>query len=370
MPCDWSGYLYFTVPRRSPESMLRTANKPLFVELTDHALLVARASSQNSPMVVDSIMELPLSQDGSQIAETIIALSGVKKGQLSQSVCSVYPHNAMVRRATLDNPAKAKDPAYLPEFVQQQFKVDVANHSVMVMNASQGTEFKIEKAVSKELVFCGAPKASLQAVQDQLLSYNVYPDRLELGTVCTVGGLIHYAEMHKIKAPTLMLEIAEDQAQVLIFQGEQLDVARPIPYGLNSMYPLVQKELGLKDEESARKLFSSNTFDFTEMGPVLLKKLLKELQASTGFYEVQTGQTIGQIFLNTLPDNLGWIGSTLSRTLGVDVIKPDYVAWLKELGVELADGVEVNKLGPRWFGLFALMGNYNPVAEEADAKGA
>ncbi len=83
---------------------------------------------------------------------------------------------------------------------------------------------------------------------------------------------------------------------MFIFGNEQVDICRPIPYGLNSMFPTVQSELGLKDEDSARKLFFSNTFDFTELGPSLLKKMLKELQASTGFYEVQTGQTIGQIF--------------------------------------------------------------------------
>ena len=71
------------------------------------------------------------------------------------------------------------------------------------------------------------------------------------------------------------------------------------------MFPVIQAELGLKDEDSARKLFYSNTFDFTEMGPSLLRKLLKELQASTGFYEVQTGQTIGQLYLALLPNLVG-----------------------------------------------------------------
>ncbi len=35
----------------------------------------------------------------------------------------------------------------------------------------------------------------------------------------------------------------------------------------------------------------------------------------TGFYEVQTGQTIGQIHLNILPKNLAWMGGLLARNL-------------------------------------------------------
>ena len=191
------------------------------------------------------------------------------------------------------------------------------------------------------------------------MSFGIYPERVELSTLALLGGLISYSEIKERIAPTLFLEISSDSAQVLIYQGNHLDVARPIPYGLNSMYPIIQRELGLKDESSARKLFSSNTFDFTEMGGLLLKKLLKELQASTGFYEVQTGQTIGEIFLSALPDNLSWIGSTLSRILGVDVLVPEYSDWFSAHSIEWQDQADLLSLGSRWFGLFSLMGKYH-----------
>lgn len=333
-------------------------------------MLLARVNALKGPICIEALMECPLNQTPEQIAQTTGQLAGVAKNQYSPAVCGIYPREVLIRRATLDNAAKVKDPAYLPEFVRQQFKLDVVQYAIMVMNATQGTEFRIEKAVSKELLFCGAPRKQLQEAQDRLLNYGLYPDRMELSTLATVGGLMHYTSWQGIKAPTLVLEITENQAQVLIFQGDMLDVARPMPHGFASMYPLVQEQLGLKDVESARKLFSSNTFDFTEMGPLLLKKLLKELQATTGFYEVQTGQTIGQIFLNGLPDNLAWITRSLSRALCVDVIQPEYASWLPVLGVEVAPEVDVSKLGPRWFGLFALMGDYNnPLPLPADAKG-
>ncbi len=349
--------------------MLKTANKPLFVEISDYSFLVARVSATSGRIQVESLLELPTDIAPEQATESILQFSSTKKGQLCLSVCGMYPPQALLRRTTLESPNKAKDPAYLIDFVKQQFKIDVESHAIFPLNAALGTPFQPEKLAGKELIFCGAPKAAILAEQERLLSYNLYPERLELGTLATLGGMMRYNRLKGIKAPTLMLEITETQAQVLIFQGDQLDVARPIPYGLSSMYPLVQQELGLKDEDSARKLFSSNTFDFTEMGPVLLKKMLKELQASTGFYEVQTGQTIGQIYLNLLPENLNWVGRSLSRTLGVDVIEPDLATWLEGSNITLADGVETSKLDKRWFGLFALMCDYNPQAEAADAKG-
>ena len=133
--------------------------------------------------------------------------------------------------------------------------------------------------------------------QEMIVDYGVYPERMELGTLSSLGGLINYANFKSITMPTLVLEITSSNSNIFIINNEKIDVTRPIPFGLNGMFPVIQKELDLKDEESAKKLFYSDTFDFTEMGPALLNKMLKELQSSTGFYEVQTGQTIGQIFL-------------------------------------------------------------------------
>lgn len=337
--------------------MLKPSNKGLFIEFSEYSLLAARTSRLTPPFTIEAVDECTAST-AEEIEDWVCRFMGVAKGQFVNGVCGIYPPNRIIRRSTLENPAKAKEPSFLPEYLQQQFKVDVATHSISVLNAGDGSEFNIDKGFSRELIFCGAPTEELQEYQDNLVSFGIYPERLELGTISLLGGLIDYSAMKQKTSPTLILEVTSESAQVLIYQGNQLDVARPIPYGLNSMYPIVQKELGLKDEESAKKLFTSNTFDFTEMGNVLLKKLVKELQASTGFYEVQTGQTIGDIFLSLIPDNLSWVGTTLSKTLGVSVLVPEYGDWLKKHQIDIADGVDLLNLGSRWYGLFSLMGKY------------
>ena len=131
------------------------------------------------------------------------------------------------------------------------------------------------------------------------------------------------------------------------------------------MIPVVQKELGLKDEESAKKLFYSNTFDFTSMGGALVKRLLKELQSSIGFYEVQTGQSIGQVLCTQLPVSLTWLGTTMAGALGVPPLKMDMLPWLEALNIKLADGVTLGQPEERWTGLFCLMASFqNAVPDE------
>jgi len=136
------------------------------------------------------------------------------------------------------------------------------------------------------------------------------------------------------------------------------------------MIPVVQKELGLKDEESARKLFYSNTFDFTSMGGTLIKKLLKELQSLIGFYEVNTGQSIGSVLCTQLPANLGWLSTTMAGALGVGTFKLELLPWLESHGIKLADGVTLTPPDDRWFGLFALATSYQnaSLSTAADQK--
>jgi hypothetical protein len=342
--------------------------KALFLEISEYSVLAARTSSVEPPFVIEELREAPVGT-ADELAILVAEMMSLTKGQYAHSVIGIYPTGRFVRRGTLENPAKAKDPAFLLEFVNQQFQIDPAKNAIAVMHAEGGVAIGPETGPPKELIFCGAPMVEIEERQQFVINAAIYPHRIEIGTAATIGGLLSYQAVEEVKAPTLLLEIMPENSQVFILRGQQLDLARPVPLGLKSMFPIVQQELGLKDEESARKLFYSNTFDFTEMGPVLLKKMLKELQSSTGFYEVQTGQTIGQIHLSLLPKNLSWMSDVLARALGIETLKLEYARWLRSLGLETAPGIELSALDGRWLGLFSLMAKYEPRTDaKAEAK--
>jgi len=338
------------------------SRKALFLEISEYSVLAARTSAQEPPFTIEEVREIPAGTPD-ELAAMVSEMMSLTAGQYAQSIVGMHPTGRFVRRATMENPAKAKDPAFLAEYVHSQFQVDTTKNVVAVLNAESGQFATTETGYTKELIFAGAPLEEIKARQQLIVQASIYPERLELGSVATIAGLGSYLASEEIKSPTLLLEITQDASQVFILRGTQLDLARPIPHGLNSMFPIVQQELGLKDEESARKLFYSNTFDFTEMGPALLKKILKELQSSTGFYEVQTGQTIGQIHLSLLPKNMAWMSGLLARSLGIDTLKPEFPDWLRGLGIEAAPGCELAALDSRWLGVFGLMGKYEAKPE-------
>lgn len=335
-------------------------SKGFFVELNDHAVLLARTSAPNAPFAIEEMQECAPNDPAA--LEAAIAQIQPKKspsGYLHATV-GVYPGKRLVRRHSLEL-KRVKEPGYFAEVCSQQFRIEQDKYTLAVLNATDGGDFDTAKATQKDVLFCGLPSDDAATVQNSLLEAGIYPERLELGSVATLGGLVDYLSHAKAKTPTLVLEIGADSTHSFIVTASGVEASRPIPQGLDAMVPIVQKELGLKDEESAKKLFYSNTFDFTGMGPLLIKRLLKELQSSIGFYEVQTGQSVGQLLCTQLSPKLAWLEPAIAGALGITSLRLDPAAWLQSRHVTVPEALTKHVQDIRWFGLLGLMVHYNAV---------
>ena len=341
--------------------MLKPKTKGLFVDVSEYSILAARTSGYRLPMVVEEIAEFPLKaeHDPSAVQEFFQGLVDFRGANYLVSRCGVYPEGRFVKYYEAESVSKVRDEAFLAKVLATEFNIDPQVNNVAILDARDGSDLDPQKASTREIVFCGAPRASFRAEQDRLLGYGIYPERLELSTISTLGGVSDYARFNSINSPILCFELTAQCANIFILTRGQVEVARSVPFGMDSIFPLLQRELGLKDEDSARKLFFSNTFDFAEIGPKLLLRIIKELQSTSGFYEVQTGQTISHVFLSVLPKNLSWVSKTVADTLALDILQPSLEGWLESLNIKLGDGVEVVSLGGRWMGLFSLMGEFH-----------
>lgn len=278
----------------------------------------------------------------------------------------VYPKKRFFYRHSVDTPVKLKDPSFLEEMLVEM-AVSIEENSVSVINAVDGTGLSMARnlASQRELLVCGAPMVEFRKEQDELLAAGVYPNRMELGTLSMLGSLMDYARYAGIRRPILYLEPGLEDCCIYIVTAERVDLCRRIGHGLDSMLPVLGKELGVTDADSARKLLFSSTFDFTDMGPTLLGKLIREMRASTGFYEVQTGQSIGHVVLNLIPGSLDWTRLAIASALGLDVLDFDYAGWLDARGVKLAEGVELGVLHQGWMGVLGMMVDLSFTAEKS-----
>ena len=343
-------------------------NKGFFVEVNDHSVLLARTSEAEAPFAIEEMQECS-PNNSIALVEAIKRIQPKKNpsGYLPATV-GIYPSKRIVRRHSLEL-KRLKETGYFSELLTQQFRIDEEKYTVAVLNADDGSDYDLGNASQKDVVFAGMLNEEVITLQETLLKMGIYPERLELGSVSTLGGIVDYLAFMKSRTPTLVLEMGSDATQSFIVSANGIEASRPIPQGLDSMLSVVQKELGLKDEESARKLFYSNTFDFTGMGPLLIKRLLKELQSSIGFYEVQTGQSVGQVLTTQLSPKQTWIDTAIASSLGIASLKPDTVAWLQSRQITpLTEAFARNLAEPRWFGLLSLMVQHIAPAHAAAAE--
>jgi Tfp pilus assembly PilM family ATPase len=333
-------------------------SKNFFVDFSDHAVLLARTSKTEAPYVIEEIVECAAG-DAAALVEAIGMLQTAKSPNgYMHATCGVHTARRVVRKINLET-KRLKEAGYLNEVVSQQLHIEPDEYTLAILNPAQGTDYDMVKASQKDALICGLPTAEMNLSQDNLLSIGIYPDTMELSSVASIGAMIDYLNFANIKTPVLMLEIEAESTNSFIVSAAGLEATRPIQQGLNAMIPVVQKELGLKDEESARKLFISNTFDFTGMGSVLIKRLVKELQSSIGFYEVQTGQSISQVACTLLPSKLTWLENAIAADLGVSVLEPNIPSWLHSKQITLGDSLPVAAQDIRRLGLFGLMIQYN-----------
>lgn len=315
---------------------------------------VARVSGFEAPFTLEALEEFSTGDVGAMGAILEKVIDG-KRSAYFHANCGVCPESRFIRRASLDL-KRIKESGYLSEIMNSQFRIDPEHQSIAVLNAFDGSEFDASKAnPAKEVVFCGMPTETAERCQQNLLASGVFPESLELSSLASLAAVIDFLRFSDSPKPTIVLELGSESTQSYIVSARGLEASRPIAVGLEAMVPVVQKELGLKDEESARKLFFSNTFDFTGMGASLCKRLLKELQSSMGFYEVQTGQSIGQLICTVLPAKLAWLEGVVASQLGVSVVQPDFPAWLSARKITLAPEVGVARLDNRKLALLGLM---------------
>ncbi|MCC5022904.1 MAG: hypothetical protein J6386_08960 [Candidatus Synoicihabitans palmerolidicus] len=232
-----------------------------------------RANSAAAPMLIAECEDTD--EDGwGQILDHFLTKKA--PNGLLQATCSVFPEKRLIWRATIE-PQKLKDANYLSEFAASQFRIKSAGYTLGMINSGEGSDYNTVAASQKDVMIVGMPKQTISELQDMVLEEGIYPDRLELGTLACLGALADYLKFNRIKSPVVVLELEINSAHSYIVSVDGVEASRLLPHGLNSMIPVVQKELGLKDEESAKKLFFSNTFDFTGMGPALIKRLLHDV---------------------------------------------------------------------------------------------
>lgn len=314
---------------------------------------MARGRHGSKGLEVDALEVVPV-KDEEAVTKAVSRLGGFAHGQYVQAHCNVYPTTRSFHRHKMPSAKTAENGAYFTKVATEDYQMDPKVYRVALGTPETGSAIKVGKDSASHVLFLGAREQELRSEQERLLGYGVYPLSLQLGTMGTISGLLDYCEQTECDQPLLFIEIGFKNTHLFVLH-KGVHFSRHIHLGLESMYPQLMEELGFEDSELVQNLIFSNTFDFSEVGPRLLKDILKEVQSCVTYYEAKRGQSISFLFMSLLPESLQWAPSVLSQSLGIKPLDIHYSNWLSASKITFADKVNVGKINDTMMGLLGLM---------------
>lgn len=340
--------------------MLRPKVTGLFVELSEFGMLAIKTSSLSPPFAIEAVYESSL-LDAASIQSFIHSLTGASKNRLSAANCMFYPRKRFLCKADLENPIKGRDdPTYFQKLLRDKFRIEIEGHTILVVNPHDGYEFGLPP-LPKEVLFCGAPTQEIELWQNIFVDCAIYPERLEMGTLSGLGGILDYCAFTQLKAPVLWIELSSEGMIAVIVKQNKIDNVRFIPIGLDSILKALQEKLNLVDLATARTIFIEGKFNLSELAPLILAPLIKDLQSFVSFYELQYTTQLKTMVLTLLPSNLSWLSEFIAKNLSISLLEVDYLAWLAHKHIQIPTSATLLK-GGQWLNLCSLMLDYSPQA--------
>ena len=344
--------------------MIATKKKEFLIEYRPTSFKAVRLSSSDS-LLVEEVIELTNVSEGS-VAERIREFASVKANGYLSGACAVYPRERMIRKVNVDTP-KGKESEFLLDFIKSESKRSADEMMAFCLDNATGSELEVQSINKRSVLVCGAPRQDFVDLQDDLLSKGIYPSRLELGSVSMIGLFKDVVVWSDGNHPMLLLEIEDEFTNAVIIGGQGVEMARRIEVGLSDVAEALKEEMMLKDLEAATKLLSSSDFDLGSIAPKIFRKLLRELQSSIGFYEVQTGQSVSRVYCSGHGEKMVWFQKSLSELLNLEHFKFDVSKWLGSKGIGFANETIGKQIDASWLGLLSLACDFGSK-EEGGAK--
>ena len=334
--------------------MISSSKKDFIIEYRPSSIRVIRVSSLATPLTIEAIEEVPLGDDASAVASAVRKLAGAKANGYMNGICVVYPDRRVVRQMSLDTP-KGTEAEFIFKTLRESLNTpdEISAHCLSPASGApvDPTEFN-----KKEVIVCGIPNPDIVEVQKKMLEHAIYPSRVELGTVGIVGAIHDVLSWQGANAPTLFLEVEKDFSNAVIVGPKGIEMSRRIDSGAADIAMALKEELNLQDETAAERLLGSKDFDFSGIARKILRRLMRDLQSSIGFYEVQTGQSVHWIHCSTRANPMGWLEESVGDLLNLEPFTIDLSAWLKSKGVECGSCEDAfERLDLTWMGQISAL---------------
>lgn len=174
--------------------------------------------------------------------------------------------------------------------VRQSLGVD-ETFNVVLQQISDGRE---EKKGEYSLIACAMPVMLAKSIQGLLVDLHMEPVSLALGGV-SIANLVQFAARGAGGQGTIgYLHIGIDVSHLLVFRESELAVIREFQFGESTIFKSLMKNMDL-DEETARKLYTSESFDIGNEIVPALGPWMHQIGISLDFCERRYGSRVQEL---------------------------------------------------------------------------
>ena len=316
----------------------RQARPGAVINQTDNFVHLARlVRLDEKPLQVDALAEIAPNDEDALTKWLGANFNDYTGSGYLPAYCGFHPAQRVLSRENLYS-RRFSDPSYLPGLVAEQAKVSSAREWQMTaLQPSEGVMLSSDGMARPGLLF-GLPWTAIREQQQHLLKIGVRPRRLEVSTLALLGTLNQHLSRTGFSNSIVVCEIEHAQTRTYVVAKDGVHTLPPLPHGLLSILESALKELGAPDVASAQKQLEDPPEAIKAHGRRFVRVLSRHLKPAVDHFELKTGQRIETFFFSQLPARLEWLGRALGAAVELEVLTPNFEAWLPAAGLKVEPG--------------------------------
>ncbi len=336
----------------------RNSHSAVLFSQNDHGVHLARLSrTDEKPLVVDKLTEVPMSADDSAVGDWLRAAFPEKSPGFLAGYCGFHPVERLLQREAI-NTRRMTEPGFLATLLAESAKVPpLKEWHVTALHPTEGEEITATTP-SRPGLLLGLPLSGVRDLQLRLRKLSVRPRRLEVGSVPLLGALTRHMRDTNYAKALVACEIGLGQTRVYFIAKDGVHTPAILPHGLISIMETAMKELSAPGIGVARDALFAPSDELRANGRRLVRMLTRHLRPAIDYFEMQTGQPIGGLYCAHLPSRLGWLEEALCAAVDLEFFVPDFATWLPSVGLALPEGATVPDRS--WFQPLSLLAQLTP----------
>jgi len=335
--------------------MSKSKGDALFAYQQHNGLLLARANHFSKPVRITELISTAFHETYGNPFLGIKRDAGLKKGfadvhfVVSNNEFKHFFHRPL-------SVSKSKSADYIPNTVKVWLDDEDEDFYFQVLDWETGEIVPIEEPSQELMLISGMKTRDLRLLQEQMVSGDLYPVKLECSIVLMLGFVKKLMAASMVKPPVMLLEVYKDSSLLVVVPNEGKPLLRKLESGESSMYEQVKNELGFKDAQSAQKLMYSSTIDLSDIGQQVISPLYREIGSIVGLFEVETGMSVSELLMTNIMPSQRWISDLLAKDLGMQIPEFDLIELCSMLDVQIEETLSWNMKDHRILPLLASMG--------------